>query len=168
MTPGNEFVPTTGVRFRPMRPGEEKRVSEVALRSFDEFVAPGYDQEGIRECHGIFGREAIEKRQGRGHFILVAEAGNEIVGMIEIRDNRHISMLFVGKDHMHSGIGGELVRRGIEKARAEGEEAGEITVNSSPFAVPVYGRMGFAITGEEQTVNGIRCVPMHIVLQKEP
>lgn len=35
-----------------------------------------------------------------------------------------------------------------------------ITVNSSPYAVGAYRRLGFRATGDERTVDGIRFTPM--------
>jgi ribosomal protein S18 acetylase RimI-like enzyme len=151
-----------------MQAGEEDPVSRLALRSFDEYVGPGYAEEGIREIHEIFSASAIRERQGERHFILVAEADGAIVGMIEVRDNRHISMLFVDPDFLRRGIGRELLRRGIERARAGSGAGAEFTVHSSPYAVPVYRRLGFVATGEEQTVNGIRFVPMRKEAGEEP
>ncbi|WP_094603611.1 GNAT family N-acetyltransferase [Sporomusa silvacetica] len=36
----------------------------------------------------------------------------------------------------------------------------EITVNSSPYAVLIYEKMGFVRTDVEQEINGIRFIPM--------
>ena len=36
----------------------------------------------------------------------------------------------------------------------------EFTVNSAPYAVDIYRHLGFAETGPEQTINGIRFTPM--------
>ena len=36
----------------------------------------------------------------------------------------------------------------------------EFTVNSSPYAVEVYRHLGFEEMDQEQTVNGIRFIPM--------
>lgn len=40
-----------------------------------------------------------------------------------------------------------------------------MTVNSSPYAVPVYEKLGFHATGSEQTVNGLRFTPMERVME---
>ena len=37
-----------------------------------------------------------------------------------------------------------------------------MTVNSSPYAVPVYHKLGFKDTGSEQMVNGLRFTPMEL------
>ena len=36
----------------------------------------------------------------------------------------------------------------------------KITVNSSPYAVPIYHKLGFTDTDTEQVVNGLRFTPM--------
>ncbi|WP_460645598.1 GNAT family N-acetyltransferase [Lacrimispora brassicae] len=35
-----------------------------------------------------------------------------------------------------------------------------MTVNSSPYAVEIYHKLGFVDTDTEQLVNGIRFIPM--------
>lgn len=42
--------------------------------------------------------------------------------------------------------------------------SGSITVNSSPFAVPVYHHLGFTDTDSEKVTNGLRYTPMVINL----
>ena len=37
-----------------------------------------------------------------------------------------------------------------------------MTVNSSPYAVPIYHKLGFKDTGSEQVVNGLRFTPMEL------
>ena len=36
----------------------------------------------------------------------------------------------------------------------------KMTVNSSPYAVPIYHKLGFKETDSEQIVNGLRYIPM--------
>ncbi|WP_334295796.1 GNAT family N-acetyltransferase [Clostridioides difficile] len=40
----------------------------------------------------------------------------------------------------------------------------EITVNSSPYAVEVYHKLGFKDTAVEQIVDGIRFTPMKLLI----
>lgn len=42
----------------------------------------------------------------------------------------------------------------------------KITVNSAPFAIDFYHKIGFKDTGKEQTVDGIRFLPMQISIYK--
>ena len=46
--------------------------------------------------------------------------------------------------------------------RREKPDLVAITVNSSPYAVPIYERLGFRQTKPEQVVDGIRIVPMAV------
>ena len=45
----------------------------------------------------------------------------------------------------------------------ENSSNGEFTVNSSPFAVPIYHKLGFVDTNTEQLTDGIRYTPMKYV-----
>lgn len=143
-----------------MRDGEENAISELVTRVFNEFVAPGYDHEGIDTFMDYTEPDAINLRSLLGHnFALTAKAGGVIVGAIEVRGYEHICLLFVDKEYQHRGIAGELIRRAIVKcSKRPGFD--RLSVNSSPFAVPVYTRMGFVQTDKEQLQDGIRYVPM--------
>ncbi len=47
----------------------------------------------------------------------------------------------------------------FETMRAD-DDGDVFTVNSSPYAVEIYRRLGFAPTDHEQITNGIRYTPM--------
>ena len=61
-------------------------------------------------------------------------------------------------------MSGRFHRRGIGKAlfaqACQENFSGKMTVNSSPFAVPVYHQLGFKDSDNEQVVNGLRFTPM--------
>jgi GNAT superfamily N-acetyltransferase len=77
------------------------------------------------------------------------------VGMIEVRDGRHICLFFVDGAFQGRGIG----RRLFEAALAQREStSGYMEVHASPFSVPVYTALGFRKTA------GIKYVPMRMEL----
>ena len=41
----------------------------------------------------------------------------------------------------------------------------ELTLNSSPYAIPFYLKLGFEPTSEEQEIDGIRFTPMKYVIK---
>ena len=145
--------------YRAINPGEESEVCRLVMTSFDEFIAPDYSQEGIDEFSKYSQPNQLLSRSQSNHFFLVAIANEKIIGMIEIRDHNHISMLFVGKSFHRRGVGAELVRRSTEICRQEDKDLKEVSVYSSPYAVPIYEKMGFQQTESEQIKNGIRFVP---------
>ena len=151
--------------YRAMEPGEEAVVVDLVLRCFDEFVAPGYVQEGVDEFHRF--ARALPHRQGADHLVLVAADGDELGGMIEMFEDRHVAMLFVDRTFQRRGIAGELTRRALAICRSRNPQLDSLTVNAAPTAVAVYERLGFRPTEPEKTVNGIRFVPMTLALVGE-
>jgi len=147
----------SSIIYRQIRPSETAAVSSLACEVFDQFVAPHYQTEGIAEFHRYASVEALSQRQESGHITLVAEHSGELVGMLHLREPRHVSMLFVQSSRQRGGIARELL---AAAAALAGETDCEFTVNSSPNAVSAYERLGFRITGSEQCVRGIRFVPM--------
>lgn len=132
-------------------------MSSLAREVFDQFVAPHYQTEGVAEFHRYASAAALSQRHKSGHITLVAEHSGELVGMLHLREPRHVSMLFVRSSRQRGGIARGLLTAAGALA---GDANCEFTVNSSPNAVAAYARLGFRITGAEQCVHGIRFVPM--------
>ena len=79
-----------------------------------------------------------------------------------MQENSHISLLFVDWQYHRRGIARQLFA--YIRNRALNAGCTEITVHSSPYAVPVYQKFGFIKTGPEQELNGIRYIPMKHIL----
>ena len=154
----------TTLSIQLMQPGEETQVCELITQVFDEFIAPDFSPEGVEEFLKYVQPDALRERSEANHFALVATLGEQIVGVIEIRNHNHISLYFVDQAHLWVGIGKELWRRALAICRRENPELPHISVNSSPYAVPIYEKLGFHQTKAEQVVHGIRFVPMVIEL----
>ena len=77
-------------------------------------------------------------------------------GVIATNENRkHICCFFVKAQYQRQGIG-----RKLWNFLRENSSSKTITVNSSPYAVPVYHKLGFIDTDTEQLSDGIRYIPM--------
>ena len=148
------------ISYRPIQPSEIAAVRDLILRVFDEFVAPLYAREGVATFHDYVSADKIADRLGVDHEMFVAESGYKLIGIIETRNFRHISLLFVDKAFHGLGIGRSLISLAIAECRRENPDLRALTVNSSPNSVEVYARMGFNATGPEQTRDGIRFTPM--------
>ena len=148
------------IEIRPLKQGEEARVCDLVLAVFDRFVAPEFSPEGREEFCRYVQPELLAERAQRDHAVLVAAAGERITGVIELRDGHHVSLFFVDEAYQGRGLGGRLFREALALGQAQAGAAGQISVNSSVYAVPIYERLGFAQTGSEETQNGIRFVPM--------
>lgn len=75
------------------------------------------------------------------------------------RGYNHICLLFVKKEYHRLGIARKLFKQALEICKTQ-QNIHEMTVNSAPFSIEVYHRLGFMDTGQEQTVNGMRFTPM--------
>ena len=67
--------------------------------------------------------------------------------------------MFVDKEHHRKGIAKQLFHTVLEKLK-ENKSVTQMTVNSSPYAVKAYERLGFIKTGEQQEKDGIIFIPM--------
>lgn len=121
---------------------------------FQKYESPDYTKEGMEEFYKtIHDENYISKHCVYGAFVL-----EELVGVIATRsEGSHIALFFVDGKYHRQGIGRQLFKT-VQKAC----HSNKMTVNSSPYAVPVYHKLGFHDTDTEQVVNGLRFTPMEL------
>ncbi|EKU97666.1 putative acyltransferase [Leptolyngbya sp. PCC 7375] len=153
--------------YRPLNVTDAREVSELVARGFNEFVAPECSSEGIQEFYRYIQPNAFRTRVQTNHFSLITLVQDKIVGVIEMRDHNHISLLFVTSEFQHRGIAKELLRQALQICRANEPRLSEISVNSSSYAVPIYEKLGFHRAGERQVRNGIGFIPMVLKLTNQ-
>jgi predicted GNAT family N-acyltransferase len=154
----------SAIEIRQFVPGLEATVYQLIREVFDEFVAPGYSEEGNSFFYAFIEPEAILLRQEKQNSILLAYNETHLAGMIEMRDNNHISLLFTRKEFMGHGIAGRLFNEAISLSLARNSETDRFFVHASPFSVPVYQRLGFKSTSDMQEVHGIKYFPMELLI----
>lgn len=125
---------------------------KLVLEVFMQYEAPEYIEEGVKTFKNFISDEINVNKLG----MYGAYENSNIVGVIATRNNgNHISLFFVdGKRHRH-GVGRKLFEEVIKYSTAD-----TITVNSSPYAVGVYQKLGFVATDSEQLADGLRFTPM--------
>jgi GNAT superfamily N-acetyltransferase len=146
--------------YRAMQTTEENAVRELVARVFIEFVGVRYSDEGRREFLKYIQPGALVQRTDAGHLSSVALVGDELAGMIEIRDCQHISLLFVEAHFQRRGIARGLLRYALRHCMRGSPDLQQITVNSSPNAAETYEHLGFRRIGPMQVRQGIEYVPM--------
>lgn len=150
--------------IRPIEPEDAQQVSELVARTFEQDVAPLYSQQGIEEFLAYASAPALRHRLGQRHFGLAAYVDGALVGMIEMRNGSHISLLFVDPAYQRQGIGRSLLVTAIQRASRENLELREVTVNASPNALDAYRRFGFVPQLPAEERNGIVYYPLVISL----
>ena len=139
-----------------------KRAIDLVNDVFSEFVAVDYSEQGRNTFESYLKNKLQEVTADlkTGHKKMWAYyQGDEILGVIATQDNSHISLMFVAKEHHRKGIARQLFSTVLEEVK-QSENATQITVNSSPYAVKCYEHLGFAKTDDEQEKDGIIFVPM--------
>ena len=124
----------------------------LVWKVFQEYEAPDYTKEGIEEFYkSIHDESYLSQLCWYGAFV-----HGILVGVIATRSSgTHIALFFVDGTYHRQGIGKRL----FQTARTANDGV-RMTVNSSPYAVPVYHKLGFRDTGKEQVVCGLRFTPM--------
>jgi GNAT superfamily N-acetyltransferase len=137
-----------------------KNALDLVWRVFLEFEAPDYSPQGIEEFKKFICYDSMMKQYENEEIIFWGCIVNhEITGVIASRGTSHICLLFVNKEYHRQGIGRRLFHTVLEDCKRK-SNCNTITVNSSPYAVEVYHRLGFVDLDQEQTVNGLRFTPM--------
>ena len=152
--------------IRMVEPHELKAAILLVNRVFNKFVAVDYKEEGqatfreylkYKEAE-ISGDLASGHKKLWGCFL-----GERLAGVIASRDVSHIALFFVERDFQGLGLGRDLFDFFLCALPQEREE---ITVNSSPYAVKIYEKLGFYATDVEKENNGIRYIPMRYEIKK--
>ncbi len=146
--------------IRDVAAGEVPAASALVGTVFAKYIAPGYTDEGIKKFLSFVAPAAIARRLAERSFMLVALLRGELAGVVEIRDNSHITLLFVGEEQHRRGVARRLVEAAVGRSAFTCCYLTRMTVHSSPYAVPVYERLGFHRLGPEETQDGIRYIPM--------
>lgn len=142
---------TAPIHIRPLTSDEISAALDLAWKVFNEYEAPDYPPEGVEEFRLTLKNEGY--LAGLRHY--GAFDGDRLVGELAIRTSQqHICFFFIDSDYQRQGIGTRLFNRVME------DFSGTITLNSAPYGLPFYRKLGFEETDTEQTMNGIRFTPM--------
>ena len=131
---------------------------------FEEFVASEYTPCGVQEMREYLQPDRMRRRLTQDFFALVAAVGGHIVGAVEVRDNCHISLLFVRREWQGRGVGRRLVEHAVSACRQRDPDVRRITLQALPQVVAAYRHWGFRATGDEKREAGRVFIPMVLTL----
>lgn len=147
------------MEMRILKKRDLQEALALVWQVFSEFEAPEYPEEGIRTFRAFIEKDQIAEqiKHGTMHLFGCFE-GKKIQGVVALRNQNHLSLLFVSRETQRQGIGRMLVLGCKDFISEKGITA--MTVNSSPYAVEFYHCMGFCDLQPEQLQDGIRYTPM--------
>lgn len=136
----------------------------LAWRTFLRFEADVYSPEGVKNFENFITDSTLYRMFVVGSYqMFVALDGKKIVGMLTLRDGTHISLLFVDEKYHRRGIGRALLQYMCHYLLTE-VQAFRVTVNSSPYGVGFYHRLGFRDLRPQEKKDGIIYTPMEFIL----
>lgn len=147
---------------REARPDDAAAISALVTSLARYFLADPDDPGAAAAFFATIAPDAMAQRLADERYRYhVAEADGVVAGVVGVRDADHLYHLFVAERFHGRGIAGRLWATAQRQARAQGNP-GRFTVNSSPYAVPMYERMGFVATDGPRVQDGIAFLPMRL------
>lgn len=141
--------------IRPLRDTDLHAASAVCMRAFLGTVAPSLSSIGVDTFRTIAAADGFAQRTGPDSLQLVYDDAGVIKGVGELKQRRHVAMLFVDPACQRQGVGEALLAALIAQAHVD-----EVTVSASLPSVAFYQRHGFACSGEVGESAGLVYQPM--------
>ena len=148
--------------IRRLRPDEVDAALDLAMETYLEFEAPDYGPEGVTTFRrDIYDNEAFRAACVDGtNRMWGALDGDRIVGLMAMRGESHIVLVFTHRDYHRRGIASAILQALLNDVRRENPDLRRLTLNSSPYGLPFYLHAGFQPADVEKTINGIRFTAM--------
>lgn len=146
------------IKIKEIQVESINKATKLIKNVFMEFEAPDYKREGIDFFLSYISIESLKSKIEKGDISMWgAFLDNTIIGVVAMRPPCAISLLFVDKKHHRKGVARKLLTYALKEYNKKGLK---VTVNSSPYAVEAYEKMGFKKINEEEENLGIRFQPM--------
>lgn len=149
----------TTMQIRNMTQEDLPSANALCMEAFMLAVAPSLSVQGVDTFVKVAAQKAFAERLVGDNLMLVCVAEGTLVGLIELKEGRHVAMLFVAPAWQRKGVGKHLVNAALEQARAN-----VVTVSASLSSVAAYERYGFVLAGEVGERGGLIYQPMEKLL----
>ncbi len=148
------------MQIRQLEEKDLVTVSALCIDAFSVAVAPSLPHEGVETFKSIASVDSFLGRMSKDNTILVYEKNGSVIGVVELKEGRHVAMLFVSPDCQKKGVGRELFSAILPFVRAE-----IVTVSASLNSVPAYLKYGFTCAGDPDEKSGLAFQPMELESQ---
>jgi ribosomal protein S18 acetylase RimI-like enzyme len=158
-------IGTAKIVIRPAYKDDWDDSMSLAWRTFMKFEAGDYTKEGVESFQNFITDSILYKMFILGEYqLFVACDDQKVVGMVTLRNETHISLLFVDEKYHRLGIGRGLMEYVSDYVKNE-EGHRVLTVDAAPYATGFYHRIGFVDTGILQMNDGIYFTPMEMSIR---
>jgi len=146
---------------RSATPEDLDSVKKTCIDSFMYSVAPTLEKEGVNTFKSIVSVSALNSRMEQDNEMIVYENNHEVVGFLELKEGRHIAMLFVSPKFQKKGVGKSLILAMYAYTKSD-----VVTVSASLTSVSAYLSYGFENSGVVSESAGLKYQPMEMKLNK--
>ena len=151
--------------IREAKQEDAESISKLICLLSAKFISHEFTTEGKETLLNSMSVGEIKKHIQTGFKFFLALEDNHIVGVVGIKDNRHLYHLFVAERYQRRGIATRLWQVAMQ-ACIEAGNPGEFSVNSSIFAEQAYKAFGFVVQSEPQVKNGVVYIPMKLKIDR--
>jgi GNAT superfamily N-acetyltransferase len=117
-------------------------------------ISQDFSLEGRQNLDDALSADAMRRYMSEGCRFHVAVADDVLQGIVAMRENRHLLLLFVAEEAQGRGLARLLWETAESAARAAGYD-GVLTVSAAQDAMAMYEKFGFRASGEETDEHGI-------------
>lgn len=134
-------------------------ISALIYALAEKYVVPEFPIHAANALLVSMLPEGIRKHMHSGCRYQVAESNGQVIGVICMKDNKHLYHLFVAEAHQRKGIAHGLWQAALAASQATGYTGG-FTVNSSKQLLGMYEKLGFIAQPVSRTRDGVISIPM--------
>ncbi len=151
-----------GYTIRPARIDEWDEAIHLIWKTFVQYDAKDYPKAGIDSFAEFITDETLHRMFLIGAYEMFLVFINEtIIGVITLRDQTHISLLFVDGFYQQRGLGSMMIDY-VKKYVQYAYQSTHLTVNAAPYAIKFYEHRGFVHTKEPFVQKGVLVAPMRL------
>lgn len=155
---------TGDITIRPLRHDEWDETMALVWRTFMRFDAKDYSEQGIESFKNFITDQTLQRMFDLGVYrVYGAFKEEKIVGMISLRNEIMISLLFVDEQCHFEGIGKSLIAY-LKENVIKREGHNRVIVNAAPYALEFYHKLGFTDTAGITENDGISYTPMELMI----
>ena len=155
------------MKIREATLSDAQAISNLARSLSEKYVTPEFATEASDAFLKSMMADGIRQLIESGLRYHLAEIDENIIGIVGMKDNKHLYHLFVDENFQRKGIARQLWNIAMETCKAVGNP-GEFTVNSSKYAQRAYESLGFVAQSAPQERNGIVTIPMKLAINNKP
>ena len=134
-------------------------ISEFIVPLVRQYIVPSCKADGAVLLLNSLTPAAMAGYLTQDYHYQLAFKNNVLVGVVGLRERRHLFHLFVAANLQRSGLGQKLWFLAWSHAIANGSD-GNFTVNAAVHAVEFYKKLGFVATEGPRERSGVIDVPM--------